>query len=138
MKSTWTVAKLLKTHPACRKVILDYDLVLRDVATTSLADLADEIEEDLDDFMDELDHAANVLNDADPAIVGDGDDDLPDEDEEYDDAEEDDDGDDEPLDADSPVGDVDEVLGDIDDEEEEDGGSEAVSDESLDFASGTR
>ena len=83
MKASWTISRLLREHPQCRKVLRAYDLVPREISGQTLATIAEEIEEDIDDFLDELDEAANSLSEYD-ADVHEDDDDMPDtDDDEY-------------------------------------------------------
>ena len=132
MKPSWTVARLLKEHPTCRKILLAYEVDLRASARTSIRDLAEEIEEDLDDFIGELDHAAQAFNEYDVAIVGDDDvdedsDEFVDEDDEETTADDDDDA----LVDDAPLGDADDDLGydDPDDDDDDDDDEIEVEDE---------
>ncbi len=122
MKASWTVSRLLKEYPACRKVLLDYELMPRAIARWTLARVAEELEEDEDDFLDELDHAAQSLSEYDPSVVGDDEDDLDDLS-----VDDDDDGDDEleedegsPMDDESPLGDADDNVTLEDDSEDDD------------------
>lgn len=77
MKHSWTVAKLVRNHPQCAKMLKDYELKYSDVNSLTLKELAAELEEDPDDFINELDDIANSLSEydaefADSEFVGDG------------------------------------------------------------------
>lgn len=65
MKPTWTVSRLLREYPQCKKVLDSYEINLKDVSALTIAALADEIEEDLDDFIDQLDTIVNSSSDYD-------------------------------------------------------------------------
>ena len=89
MKPSWTVSKLIREYPQCRRVLDAYDLKVREVGSLSISALAEEIEEDLDDFMDEIDTAINSLSEYD-ADFAEADDDLDaSDDDEYEDEDED-------------------------------------------------
>lgn len=65
MKPTWTVSRLLREYPQCKKVLDSYEINVKDVSALTIAALADEIEEDLDDFIDQLDSVVNSYSDYD-------------------------------------------------------------------------
>jgi hypothetical protein len=65
VKPTWTVSRLLREYPQCKKVLESYEINAKDVSSLTIQALAEEIEEDLDDFIDQLDSAVNSYSEYD-------------------------------------------------------------------------
>ncbi len=135
MKPSWTIARLLREYPQCKKVLTDYDLDPKVITALTISAVANEIEEDIDDFMAELDDAANSLSEYDSDVEEDDIDTVDDDEYEEGAAEEEEEAEETPPAADDDT--FPEVDGDgAPDEEEDDADDDDAEDDDAEDDAG--
>jgi len=59
MNASWTIARLLREYPECKRRVHSWDLDTEELGALTIEAVAEELEEDLDDLLDELDRTIN-------------------------------------------------------------------------------